>query len=389
MANDGYSRQAQADITPGEVVKAGPINQEFNQLESAFNATSGHTHDGTSEKGALVPLISDVDGDTRIHTETSTDEDVIRHTVAGTNVLVNEVTTLRPSTGVTFDLGTTSETFSKMFADTIAVSNINVSTGLTFTPGASVDANGVEFADAGDPTAPQSLVTLSHLQTQLENQLKLSSTSTSTVTITTATATFVLADNLSFSQGAHIIAQATADNWVFGEILEYTTASQTVKLNVEITQGSGTYSDWAVNVSGVAGAVALTGTATGLIDMGSEPFRSYATKAGFETLTTAGAETLTISADSVDVALQPIAGDVIFNIVGGADAYFSKVRYIVQDSVGARSIGYTYNGASADATIVGTTADFSSQAASAESALFLTAGDSKGEIRVDAEIRTR
>ena len=62
----GYTRQSTADIVAGEVVRAAPINNEFNQLEVAFGAISGHAHDGAAGNGAridgedltgLVPII--------------------------------------------------------------------------------------------------------------------------------------------------------------------------------------------------------------------------------------------------------------------------------------------------------------------------------------------
>lgn len=58
----GYVRQSAADIAPGKDVAAGPVNDEFNQLEAAFNATSGHTHDGTSGNGPKINLTTAVTG---------------------------------------------------------------------------------------------------------------------------------------------------------------------------------------------------------------------------------------------------------------------------------------------------------------------------------------
>jgi len=50
----GYTRQSTADIVAGEVVRAAPINNEFNQLEVAFGAISGHAHDGAAGNGARI-----------------------------------------------------------------------------------------------------------------------------------------------------------------------------------------------------------------------------------------------------------------------------------------------------------------------------------------------
>lgn len=57
----GYTRQSSADIVPTAVVRATPINNEFNALRDAFNATTGHKHDGTAAEGVPIPVIADVD----------------------------------------------------------------------------------------------------------------------------------------------------------------------------------------------------------------------------------------------------------------------------------------------------------------------------------------
>jgi len=57
----GYVRQSAADIVPTAVVRAAPINNEFNELRDTFEQTGGHRHDGSAAEGAYVPLISDAD----------------------------------------------------------------------------------------------------------------------------------------------------------------------------------------------------------------------------------------------------------------------------------------------------------------------------------------
>lgn len=58
----GYTRQSAADIVDGELIVAAPLNTEFNQLESAFNGTTGHSHDGTSGEGPKIDLTLAVSG---------------------------------------------------------------------------------------------------------------------------------------------------------------------------------------------------------------------------------------------------------------------------------------------------------------------------------------
>lgn len=58
----GYVRQSIAEIIPGAVVLATPLNNEFNALQSAFNATTGHSHDGTSGNGPKINLTNSTTG---------------------------------------------------------------------------------------------------------------------------------------------------------------------------------------------------------------------------------------------------------------------------------------------------------------------------------------
>ena len=53
----GYTRQRAANIVTGGVITADDFNAEYNQIESAFNATSGHSHDGTAGGGAPIEKI--------------------------------------------------------------------------------------------------------------------------------------------------------------------------------------------------------------------------------------------------------------------------------------------------------------------------------------------
>lgn len=58
----GYTRQSTADILAGQEVKAQPLADEFNQLEAAFAAVSGHAHDGSTGSGPKIVLTTSVTG---------------------------------------------------------------------------------------------------------------------------------------------------------------------------------------------------------------------------------------------------------------------------------------------------------------------------------------
>lgn len=58
----GYTRQSVADIINGANITAPPLNSEFNQLQSAFAASTGHSHDGTTGNAPLINLATSVSG---------------------------------------------------------------------------------------------------------------------------------------------------------------------------------------------------------------------------------------------------------------------------------------------------------------------------------------
>ena len=57
----GYTRQSVADIIANAVIKAAPVNAEYNAIRDAFAASTGHKHDGSTGEGGYVPLIGDAD----------------------------------------------------------------------------------------------------------------------------------------------------------------------------------------------------------------------------------------------------------------------------------------------------------------------------------------
>jgi hypothetical protein len=76
----GYVRADTANnISNGNV-----IDNEFNAVEAAFNASTGHTHDGTTSEGAPIEVIGPAQD------------------------IVATATVLRPKTTNTVDLGTSS-----------------------------------------------------------------------------------------------------------------------------------------------------------------------------------------------------------------------------------------------------------------------------------------
>ena len=54
----GYTRQDTADnIANGKIIDADDLDSEFDAVESAFNSTTGHNHDGTTGEGARIAAV--------------------------------------------------------------------------------------------------------------------------------------------------------------------------------------------------------------------------------------------------------------------------------------------------------------------------------------------
>lgn len=101
----GYTRQDTANnIANGNVIDADDLDGEFNQVESAFNASSGHVHDGTTGNGAPI-------------TKAGPSQDLI---VSATSVL--------PKTTNTLDLGSGAAQFKNAYFDgTVDTDTLTVS----------------------------------------------------------------------------------------------------------------------------------------------------------------------------------------------------------------------------------------------------------------------
>jgi hypothetical protein len=58
----GYVRQSANQIYNGADITAPPLNAEFNRLEDAFDASTGHSHDGTTGQAPKIDLTTSVSG---------------------------------------------------------------------------------------------------------------------------------------------------------------------------------------------------------------------------------------------------------------------------------------------------------------------------------------
>lgn len=119
----GYTRQSAADIIPTAVVRAAPINTEFNALRDAFDfdatGSTGHKHDGTADEGSYVPLIADLDGLNKVVIDTANNrvQFFVEVSSAATEQLRIQDGVIVPVTDNDIDLGTTTLEFKDLYLD--------------------------------------------------------------------------------------------------------------------------------------------------------------------------------------------------------------------------------------------------------------------------------
>jgi cytoskeletal protein CcmA (bactofilin family) len=90
----GYTRNDTLNnIADGNIINASDLDGEFDAVESAFNESTGHTHDGTAAEGAPVTVLGPVQD------------------------FIASATEIKPKTTNTLDIGTVSLQFKDMYLD--------------------------------------------------------------------------------------------------------------------------------------------------------------------------------------------------------------------------------------------------------------------------------
>ena len=114
----GYSAR-QSTYTSGDTILAAHTNDEFNTVLAAFDAATGHKHDGTAGEGAYVPLIADSDANNKIASDTANNRFGIFVEVTGSPVeqIRFQDGAIVPVTNNDIDLGTGSLEFKDAYFD--------------------------------------------------------------------------------------------------------------------------------------------------------------------------------------------------------------------------------------------------------------------------------
>ena len=116
----GYSAR-QSSFTTGDTITAAHSNDEFNQVLAAFNATTGHTHDGTAGEGGPISTLRDADANNKVLVDSTNNhlEFYVEVSSAAVQQLRIQDGAIVPITDNDVDLGTSSLEFKDLF---IAVS---------------------------------------------------------------------------------------------------------------------------------------------------------------------------------------------------------------------------------------------------------------------------
>ena len=150
----GYSRQSAADIIANAVIKAAPVNAEYNAIRDAFALSGGHKHDGSSTEGAYVPLIADTDALNKVVIDTSNNRIGFFSEVSSAAVeqLRIQDGAIVPVTDNDIDLGTSSLEFKDLYVDGIGyIDTVQIHENATITGNLTVNGN-TTLGDADSDT---------------------------------------------------------------------------------------------------------------------------------------------------------------------------------------------------------------------------------------------
>ena len=146
----GYTRQS--SLNNGDTITAVLFNNEYNQLLSAFNNSSGHKHDGTAAEGPVIALIGDAGLTTplnKILIDSTNDLIEFSIDVSGTSTEQFRLQdgAIIPTTDNDIDLGTSSLEFKDAFFDgTVTLDGLVIGSATSITD-VDIDLNAVSASD--------------------------------------------------------------------------------------------------------------------------------------------------------------------------------------------------------------------------------------------------
>lgn len=266
----GYTRQSAASIIAGEVVRASPLNAEFNQIQAAFSESTGHAHDGSTGGGPRVARISDSVNKASIAVSSTSSEIDVSFSSGLTLAKFVETTTgtisLYATTGTTLTLGTTARPITAEIANANVSSGLTVSGLFTLSSAATATIRGTFTVVTGahfntiTPTTASSGLTVAN-KTYVDNAV-----ATVTTDAATAAAAAITAQNWASTAAVSAAAAAasaiTAQNWATtAEASAVAAAASAALVESKISRSTAASTDGAlVKFEGTTGSTVKSST---------------------------------------------------------------------------------------------------------------------------------
>lgn len=351
----GYTRQSTGSIINGSPITAPPLNSEFNQVAAAFNATSGHSHDGSTGNSPKINLATSVSGYlpavhggiggknkldatttpvvTNDNTEGYAPGSLWENTTTGRVyicvgnstgaavwrelVQVQSGTAILPAATDTVDLGDNSNRFQDLFLSGGISASGNVAAGGTLNiTGAT--ALGSTLGVTGDTT----LVNLSATGTTTITSIDLNSgaiDSTTIGTTTPAAGTFTtLNANTSLVAATADINGGTVDGATIGASTPSTGAFTTLGASGTSTLATVDINGGNIDGTAIGAAVQSTGAFTTVSSSGQATLATVDINGGSIDGTAIGANTTSSGAFTTLSASGGITGDIVGDVTGNS-----------------------------------------------------------------------
>ncbi len=330
----GYSRQSAAQIVNGEIVSAPPLNAEFNQVLAAFNASTGHRHDGTSNEGPLIALIADPNRHNEVLINTSLNQIDFKINVSSAAVTQFSLVdgAILPTTDDDISLGSTTAEFKDLFLDGTA----NIDSLVADT--ADINAGTIDGVTIGGNAAGAGTFTVLNASSVDINSGTIDNAVIGGATPAAGTFTVVNASSADIDSG-------TIDNAVIGGATPaagtFTTLGAT---NVTVTGSASSI-----------GAVAFTSTSatvTGDLSVSGSITASTLSVAGNISASTISVSNITAtgSASSIGAATFTSTAVTITKMISGNVAITGgSITGITNIFDPGSAMSYTFSGATADA----------------------------------------
>ncbi len=161
----GYIRaDVTSQISDGNTIDALPLNQEFDAVEAAFDAISGHRHDGTAAEGAPITVVGPAQD------------------------IVVTASVLRPKTDNAIDLGTSSLEFKDLWIDGTANIDSLVADTVDINAG-TIDATVIGGTTPAAVTTTSLVATIADINGGTADSVVLGASVPAAATVTTLAAT--------------------------------------------------------------------------------------------------------------------------------------------------------------------------------------------------------